>query len=183
MKWDETRDTGLICLTSLLFNCLNSPYWSHLSTTQIYYLFKVISPIQSLPVSHVNHLLVSSFHASLICLTCSHLSHLSTQPSLCVFVEGDSVNILKWASVNLISNCRSYYKERFYEGMLCAGMCTSYLTCLTSPVEPNSSHLENPSPPVPFVCTSPVHTCLLCVRWSRGKCGLLPGWLRRSISV
>uniref|UniRef100_W5UI87 Complement factor I n=1 Tax=Ictalurus punctatus TaxID=7998 RepID=W5UI87_ICTPU len=35
--------------------------------------------------------------------------------------EGDSVNILKWANVSLIPNCRSYYKERFYDGMMCAG--------------------------------------------------------------
>lgn len=83
----------------------------------------MVSPIQYLPVSPVHHL--------------SYLSHLSTQPSLCVFVEGDSVNILKWANVSLIPNCRSYYKERFYDGMMCAGMCVytlphlSHLSCLT----------------------------------------------------
>ncbi|KAF4078388.1 hypothetical protein AMELA_G00198730 [Ameiurus melas] len=35
--------------------------------------------------------------------------------------KGDSVNILKWANVSLIPNCRSYYKERFFDGMMCAG--------------------------------------------------------------
>ncbi|XP_053096483.1 complement factor I isoform X2 [Pangasianodon hypophthalmus] len=35
--------------------------------------------------------------------------------------QGDSVNILKWANVSLIPYCRSYYKERFFDGMMCAG--------------------------------------------------------------
>ncbi|KAI5609289.1 complement factor I [Silurus asotus] len=35
--------------------------------------------------------------------------------------EGGSVYILKWANVSLIPNCKNYYKERFYTGMMCAG--------------------------------------------------------------
>ncbi|XP_047663469.1 complement factor I isoform X3 [Tachysurus fulvidraco] len=35
--------------------------------------------------------------------------------------EGGSANALMWANVSLIPNCRSYYKERFREGMMCAG--------------------------------------------------------------
>ncbi|KAK3547634.1 hypothetical protein QTP86_026309, partial [Hemibagrus guttatus] len=35
--------------------------------------------------------------------------------------EGQSVNILRWANVSLIPNCRNFYKERFHDGMMCAG--------------------------------------------------------------
>ncbi|XP_059397295.1 complement factor I-like [Carassius carassius] len=35
--------------------------------------------------------------------------------------EGISAAILKWANVTIISDCQSYYKDRFFPGMECAG--------------------------------------------------------------
>ncbi|XP_036447014.1 complement factor I-like isoform X6 [Colossoma macropomum] len=35
--------------------------------------------------------------------------------------EGGTTDALKWANVTVIGNCKSYYKERYFEGMECAG--------------------------------------------------------------
>ncbi|XP_034146629.1 complement factor I-like isoform X2 [Esox lucius] len=35
--------------------------------------------------------------------------------------DGSSANVLLWANVSLIDNCQQYYKERFKDGMMCAG--------------------------------------------------------------
>ncbi|XP_051516806.1 complement factor I-like [Myxocyprinus asiaticus] len=35
--------------------------------------------------------------------------------------EGMSAAILKWANVSIIADCKSFYKDRFHEGMECAG--------------------------------------------------------------
>ncbi|KAL7858919.1 hypothetical protein SRHO_G00140660 [Serrasalmus rhombeus] len=35
--------------------------------------------------------------------------------------EGGFINTLKWANVSIIANCEKYYKERYFEGMECAG--------------------------------------------------------------
>ncbi|KAL6483980.1 hypothetical protein MHYP_G00088530 [Metynnis hypsauchen] len=35
--------------------------------------------------------------------------------------EGGATNALKWANVMIIGNCENYYKERYFEGMECAG--------------------------------------------------------------
>ncbi|TTI46082.1 Complement factor I [Bagarius yarrelli] len=35
--------------------------------------------------------------------------------------ENGVVTVLRWANVSLIANCENLYKERFYDGMMCAG--------------------------------------------------------------
>ncbi|KAL7863899.1 hypothetical protein AOLI_G00153190 [Acnodon oligacanthus] len=35
--------------------------------------------------------------------------------------EGSFIDALKWANVTIIGNCENYYKERYFEGMECAG--------------------------------------------------------------
>ncbi|KAI4896405.1 hypothetical protein NFI96_009228 [Prochilodus magdalenae] len=35
--------------------------------------------------------------------------------------EGGTTNALKWANVTIIGDCKKYYKERYFDGMECAG--------------------------------------------------------------